>query len=85
MSSAPAEPRTRLLALSLAALALIAILVAWCAHPICMPLSAADVAEAAKRAPLETRTDRQLHGPILQRRGEQWYQCKSWISRQFFF
>ena len=52
---------------------------------ICVPLSAADVADAAKWAPLETRTDRQLHGPIWQRRGDQWYQCKSWISRQFFF
>jgi hypothetical protein len=50
-----------------------------------MPLSAADVAEAAKWAPLETRTDRQLHGPIWQHHGDQWYQCKSWISRQFFF
>jgi hypothetical protein len=50
-----------------------------------MPLSAADVAEAPKWAPLETRTDRQLHGPIWQHRGDQWYQCKSWISRQFFF
>ena len=81
----PAESRTRFLALALALLAVGALLVAWCAHPVCMPLSAADVAEAARWAPLETRTDRQLHGPIWQRRGDQWYQCKSWISRQFFF
>ena len=81
----PAESRTRFLALALALLAVGALLVAWCAHPVCMPLSAADFAEAARWAPLETRTDRQLHGPIWQRRGDQWYQCKSWISRQFFF
>ena len=75
----------RLVALSLATLALFAILVAWCAHPICVPLSSAEVADAAKWMPLEQRTDRQLHGPIFQQRGERWYQCKSWISRQFFF
>jgi hypothetical protein len=43
------------------------------------------VAEAAKYGALETRTDRQLHGPVWQRRDGRWYQCKSWISRQFFF
>jgi hypothetical protein len=85
VSFVPAEPRTRALALTLATLVIIAMLVAWCVHPICMPLSAADAAETAKWAPLETRTDRQLHGRIFQRRGNQWYQCKSWISRQFFF
>jgi hypothetical protein len=81
----PAEQRGRALAFTLTAVALLVILAAWCVHPICMPLSAADAAEAAKRAPLETRTDRQLHGPIWQHRGDQWHQCKSWISRQFFF
>jgi len=58
---------------------------AWCAHPVCVPLSAAEVAEAEQWKPLAERTDRQLHGPIWQRRGDQWYQCKSWISRQLFF
>lgn len=79
------RPRTHALALTLTALALVALTVLWCAHPICMPLSATDVAEAAKWMPLEQRTDRQLHGPIFQKRAGQWYQCKSWISRQFFF
>jgi hypothetical protein len=50
----PAESRTRTFALALATLALLAIVTVWCAHPICMPLSAADVTEAAKWAPLET-------------------------------
>jgi hypothetical protein len=85
MENARGASPVNIIALSLATIALIAILVAWCVHPICMPLSAADVTEAAKWAPLETRTDRQLHGLIFQRRGDQWYQCKSWISRQFFF
>ena len=44
---------------------------------------------ACRSQPLDTRTERQLHDPIFQRRGEQRYQCKSWskswISRQFFF
>ena len=77
--------RTEVIALTLAAVALVAILVAWCAHPICMPLSRAEVAEAAKWMPLEQRTERQWHGPIWQQHDGTWYQCKSWISRQFFF
>ncbi|HMA02205.1 MAG TPA: hypothetical protein VKP02_07535 [Gemmatimonadaceae bacterium] len=79
------RPGTRALTFTLATVALVTLAVVWCAHPICMPLSAADVAEAAKWMPLEKRTDRQLHGPIFQKRGGQWYQCKSWISREFFF
>jgi hypothetical protein len=57
----------------------------WLLHPICVPLSDADVKEAARWAPLETRSDRQLHGPVFQQRDGRWYQCKSWVSRQFFF
>lgn len=79
------RPGTRALTFVVATVALVTLAVVWCAHPICMPLSAADVAEAAKWMPLEKRTDRQLHGPIFQKRGGQWYQCKSWISREFFF
>jgi len=77
--------RTKVVALTIAAVAIIAAIITWCAHPICVPLSSADVAEAARWAPLETRTDRQMHGSIFQQRAGQWYQCKSWISRQFFF
>ncbi len=76
---------SRALVLGLSGLALAVAAVLWCAHPICVPLSAADVAEAARWAPLETRTDRQWHGRVFQRRDGQWYQCKSWISREFFF
>ena len=57
----------------------------WLIHPICVPLSDADVREFARWAPIETRTDRQLHGPVFQQHNGRWYQCKSWISRQLFF
>jgi hypothetical protein len=57
----------------------------WLLHPVCRPLSEADVREFARWAPIETREDRQLHGRVFQLRGERWYQCKSWVSRQLFF
>ena len=65
--------------------ALILASAAWCAHPVCVPLDDEMVAEAAKYRPLEMRTDRQLHGPVWQKRDGRWHQCKSWISRKFFF
>ncbi|HLB09557.1 MAG TPA: hypothetical protein VK617_08480 [Gemmatimonadaceae bacterium] len=76
---------SRALVLALSGIALAAAAVLWCAHPICVRLSPAEVAEAARWAPLETRTDRQWHGRVFQRRDGQWCQCKSWISREFFF
>jgi hypothetical protein len=57
----------------------------WLLHPVCVQLSEQDVQEFALWAPIETRTDHQLHGPVFQEREGQWYQCKSWVSRQFFF
>jgi len=69
----------------LGATTLVVAAVVWCARPVCIPLSDADVAEAARWTPLELRTEKQLHGPVWQHRGGRWYQCKSWISRQFFF
>ena len=75
----------RALVITLGVVAVIAATVAWCAHPVCVPLDDEMVAEAAKYAALETRTDRQWHGPVWQNRDGRWYQCKSWISRHFFF
>jgi hypothetical protein len=72
----------RRLAIGLAAAAA---LLAWCAHPVCVPLSDASVAAAERWQPLAGRTERQLHGPVWQRRDGRWHQCKSWISRQLFF
>lgn len=58
----------------------------WCAHPVCVPLSAEESAAAAHwRPPIQERRDRQLHGRVWQRRGGRWFQCKSWISREMFF
>ena len=75
----------RALIIALGGVALVLAAVVWCAHPVCVPLTDEFVAEAAKYGPLETRTDRQMHGPVWQRRDGRWYQCKSWISRQLFF
>jgi hypothetical protein len=70
------------LALTLAAISLAAVLW-WGLHPVCVPLS--DSEAAAVEGPIGSRTDRDLLGPIFQYRDGQWHQCKSWISRQFFF
>lgn len=77
--------RARLTLVALGVVVLCAASFGWCAHPVCVPLDDAAVAEAAKYAPLETRADSQWHGPVWQKRGGRWHQCKSWISRQFFF
>jgi hypothetical protein len=77
--------RGRALGIALGVLALVVATAVWFSHPVCRPLTDEFVAEAAKYGPLETRTDRQLHGPIWQRRDGRWYQCKSWISRKLFF
>jgi hypothetical protein len=52
-------------------------------RPVCVPLSSEDL--AGFNSPIETRTDRDLYLRVFQRRGEQWYQCKTWLSRQLFF
>jgi hypothetical protein len=76
---------TRPWALLLAVLLLAASALAWLAHPVCVPLSEADGESFNRWQPIEQRRDRQLHGPVFQRREGQWYQCKSWISRKLFF
>ena len=55
----------------------------WVLHPVCVALSEAEA--AAVDGPIASRTDRDLLGPVFQYRDGQWHQCKSWISRQFFF
>jgi hypothetical protein len=58
--------------------------VGYCAlRPVCVPLSNDDVARFPP--PIETRTDRDLYVRVFQFRDGQWYQCKTWLSRQFFF
>lgn len=57
--------------------------VAWALHPVCVPLSAEDL--KGFNVPIEQRTDRDLYLKVFQQRDGRWYQCKTWISRQFFF
>jgi hypothetical protein len=52
-------------------------------HPVCVPLTADDL--KTFNVPIEQRTDRDFYLKVFQRRGGQWYQCKTWISRFFFF
>jgi len=52
-------------------------------RPVCVPLSDEDL----KRfdPPIETRTDKNFYIKTFQKNDNQWYQCKIWISRKFFF
>ena len=52
-------------------------------HPVCVPLTADDLKRF--NVPIEQRSDRDFYLKVFQRRGGQWYQCKTWISRFFFF
>jgi len=52
-------------------------------RPVCVPLTADDL--KTLNVPIEQRTDRDFYLKVFQRRGGQWYQCKTWISRFFFF
>lgn len=58
-------------------------LVVYALHPVCVPLSAKDL--SSFNVPIEQRTDRDFYLTVFQKRGEQWYQCKTWISRKMFF
>lgn len=51
--------------------------------PVCIPLSAADV--ASLQPPIEQRTDTDFYLRIFQKRDGQWCQCKTRISRVLFF
>jgi len=67
------------------AILLLALGVAWLAHPVCVPLSGEDL-RGFTPIPVEQRTDRDLfYFRTFQQRAGQWCQCKSWLSRQFFF
>jgi hypothetical protein len=57
----------------------------WLFHPVCVPLTAADLARFRQWRPIEQRTDRELFWRVFQQRHGRWYQCKSWVSRALFF
>ena len=63
------------------------LLITFCAwvlfRPVCVPLSPDSLQSFT--TPIEERTDRDFYLKIFQQRDGQWYQCKTWISRQFFF
>jgi len=52
-------------------------------RPVCVPLSPADL--AGFDPPVETRTDHDFYLQVFQQMDGRWYQCKTWLSRQFFF
>jgi len=58
-------------------------LLAWTLRPVCVPLSPDDL--RGFNVPIEQRTDRDLYLRVFQQRNGQWHQCKTWLSRQFFF
>ena len=58
--------------------------IGYCAlRPVCVPIPSDTL--AAFDPPIETRDDRDLHFRVFQLRDGQWFQCKTWLSRQFFF
>ena len=52
-------------------------------RPGCVPPSAEQLAQFS--SPIEQRTDRDFHLRVFQLRAGRWHQCKTWLSRQFFF
>lgn len=52
-------------------------------RPVCVPLSDEDLKNFT--VPIEQRTDQDFYLRIFQYRDDRWCQCKTWISRQFFF
>jgi len=52
-------------------------------RPVCVPLSPEDL--AGFNTPIETRTDHDFYLQVFQQVDGRWYQCKTWLARQFFF
>ncbi len=52
-------------------------------RPVCVPVSSGQL--AGFNVPIEKRMDRDIYLRVFQFRENQWYQCKTWLSRQFFF
>jgi hypothetical protein len=61
----------------------IAVVVAFALRPVCVPLSPEDL--AGFNTPIEARTDHDFYLQVFQQIDGRWYQCKTWLSRQFFF
>ena len=53
-------------------------------RPVCVPIDEETLARFDP--PIETRRETTFYGtPIFRQEGGRWFQCKTWISRQFFF
>lgn len=53
-------------------------------RPVCVAIDEETL--AAFSPPIEQRRETTFYGaPVFQHSGGQWYQCKTWLSRQFFF
>jgi len=79
----PPVPRNAVLKTFIAIGLVVAGLLAWMLRPVCVPLSTEDL--AGFNVPIEQRTDRDLYLRVFQQRHGHWHQCKTWLSRQFFF
>jgi hypothetical protein len=60
---------------------LVVALVAWMLRPVCVPIE--DL--SGFNVPIEQRTDKDFYVKVFQHKDGQWFQCKTWLSRQFFF
>jgi hypothetical protein len=56
---------------------------AWMLAPVCRPI--ANDALGEFNVPLEHRTDRDFYLKVFQQREGRWHQCKTRMSRIFFF
>ena len=53
-------------------------------RPACRAIDAESV--ALFDPPIETRRETTFYGsPVFQQKDGEWFQCKTWLSRQFFF
>jgi len=52
-------------------------------HPVCVPISDEDL--KSFNIPIDQRTDRDFYLKVFQKKNGHWCQCKTWISRFFFF
>ena len=53
-------------------------------RPVCVPIP--DDTLAVFSPPIEERRETTFYGSrIFQQENGQWFQCKTWIARQFFF
>jgi hypothetical protein len=52
-------------------------------RPVCVALTPEQL--AGFTSPISERTDYDMYLRVFQQRNGQWFQCRTWISRQFFF